>query len=288
MIPKEILKKVKLIEIQTKKMVNNIFSGEYHTHFKGQGMTFSDFREYVPGDDVRSISWPLTARTGKTYVKTYEEERELSVILAVDISGSTDFGSGKYVKGEVIVYLSALLAYATEKNKDKIGLILFSDRVEHFVPPKKGRGHLQRLLRDLLYFKPVGRKTNLSSCAAFLQGFLKKRATVFFMSDFFDQNYEQSLRFLAKKHEVIACVINDPIEENFPDLGLIEFEDSETGERVLLDTAAAYTKQKVKQNFYFQNEARDKMLKKSQVDKIVISTQGDFVQPLIAYFKRKK
>ncbi len=288
MIPKEILKKVKLIEIQTKKMVNNIFSGEYHTHFKGQGMTFSDFREYVPGDDVRSISWPLTARTGKTYVKTYEEERELSVILAVDISASTDFGSGKYVKGEVIVYLSALLAYATEQNKDKVGLILFSDRVEHFVPPKKGRGHLQRLLRDLLYFKPVSRKTNLSSTAAFLQGFLKKRATVFFMSDFFDQNYEQSLRLLAKKHEVIACVVNDPVEENFPDLGLIEFEDAETGERMLLDTTSVFTKERVKRNFYFQNEARDKMLKKSQVDKIVISTQGDFVQPLIAYFRRKK
>lgn len=288
MIPKEILKKVKLIEVQTKKMVNNIFSGEYHTHFKGQGMTFSDFREYVPGDDVRSISWPLTARTGKTFVKTFEEERELSVILAVDISASTDFGSGKYVKGEVIVYLSALLAYATEKNKDKVGLILFSDRVEHFVSPKKGRGHLQRLLRDLLYFKPVGRKTNLSSTAAFLQGYLKKRATIFFMSDFFDQNYEQSLRFLAKKHEVVACVVNDPVEENFPDLGLIEFEDSESGERMLLDTTSLFTKERVKRNYNVQNEARDKMLKKSQVDKIVISTQGDFVQPLIAYFKRKK
>lgn len=288
MIPKEILKKVKLIEIQTKKMVNNIFSGEYHTHFKGQGMTFSDFREYVPGDDVRSISWPLTARTGKTFVKTFEEERELSVILAVDISASTDFGSGKYVKGEVIVYLSALLAYATEKNKDKVGLILFSDRVEHFVPPKKGRGHLQRMLRDLLYFKPVGRKTNLSSTAAFLQGYLKKRATIFFMSDFFDQNYEQSLRFLAKKHEVVACVVNDPVEENFPDLSLIEFEDSETGERMLLDTTSMFTKERVKRNYNAQNDARDKMLKKSQVDKIVISTQGDFVQPLIAYFKRKK
>ncbi len=288
MIPKEILKKVKLIEIQTRKMVNNIFSGEYHTHFKGQGMTFSDFREYVAGDDVRAISWPLTARTGKTYIKTFEEERELSVILAVDVSASTDFGSGKYVKGEVIVYLSALLAYAAQKNKDQVGLILFSDRVEHFVPPKKGRGHLQRLLRDLLYFKPVGQKTNLSSCANFLQGFLKKRATIFVMSDFFDQSYEQSLRLLAKKHEVIACVVNDPVEENFPDLGLIEFEDAESGERVLLDTSSNFAKEKVKRNFYFQNDSRDKMLKKSQVDKIVISTQGDFVQPLISYFKRKK
>lgn len=288
MIPKEILKKVKLIEIQTKKMVNNIFAGEYHTHFKGQGMTFSDFREYVPGDDVRSISWPLTARAGKTFVKTYEEERELSVILAIDISGSTDFGSGKYIKGEVIVYLAALLAFAAEKNKDQVGLVLFSDRVEHFVPPKKGRGHLQRLLRDLLYFKPVGKKTNLSSPATFLQGFLKKRATIFFMSDFYDQSYEQNLRLLAKKHEVVACVVTDPVEENFPDLGLIDFEDAETGERILVDTASVLAKEDVKKNFYMQGDRRDKILKKSQVDKILISTQQDFVQPLIAYFRRKK
>lgn len=288
MIPKEILKKVKLIEIQTKKMVNNIFSGEYHTHFKGQGMTFSDFREYVAGDDVRSIAWPLTARTGKTFVKTYEEERELSVILAVDISGSTDFGSGKYIKGEVIVYLAALLAFAAQKNKDQVGLLLFSDRVEHFVPPKKGRGHLQRMLRDLLYLKPVGKKTNITTTTTFLQGFLKKRATIFFMSDFFDQNYEQGLRLLARKHEVIACVVSDPIEENFPDLGLIEFEDAETGEHVLLDTASAYAKSRVKQNYIAEGETRDRMLKKSQVDKIVISTQSDFVQPLIAYFRKKK
>lgn len=288
MIPKEILKKVKLIEIQTRKMVNNIFAGEYHTHFKGQGMTFSDFREYVPGDDVRSIAWPLQARTGKTFIKTYEEERELSVILAVDISGSTDFGSGKFIKGEVIVYLAALLAFAAQKNKDQVGLLLFSDRVEHFVPPKKGRGHLQRMLRDLLYMKPVGRKTNISTTASFLQGFLKKRATVFVMSDFFDQNYEASLRLLARKHEVVACVVSDPVEENFPDMGLIEFEDAETGERVLVDTASQFSKQKVKRNYNAQNDLRDRTLKKAQVDKILISTQNDIVAPLIAYFRRKK
>lgn len=288
MIPKEILQKVKLIEIQSKKMVDNIFSGEYHTHFKGQGMTFSDFREYVPGDDVRAISWPLTARTGKTFIKTFEEERELTVILAVDISQSTDLGTGRYVKGEVMVFLSALLATAAQKNKDQVGLLLFSDRVEHFIPPKKGRGHLQRMLRDLLYFKPQGKKTNIQVAASYLSGFLKKKSTLFFMSDFLDHDYEQGLRFLSKKHEVVACIVNDPIEMQLPDLGLIELEDSETGERWMIDSASAASQEELRVGFAHFSEHRDRILTKSRVDKIIISTQGDFVQPLIHYFKRRK
>jgi uncharacterized protein (DUF58 family) len=288
MIPKEVLKKVKLIEIQTRKLVNNVFSGEYHTHFKGQGMTFSDFREYVPGDDIRTISWPLTARTGKTFIKTFEEERELTVILAVDVSGSTDFGSGNNFKGEIIIYLSALLAYAAERNKDQVGLILFSDHVEHFIPPKKGRGHLQRMLRDLLYFKPKHHKTRISSCAQFLQGFLKKRATIFLMSDFMDQDFDQSLRFLAKKHEVVACVIQDPAESQIPDLGLIELQDPETGEVQLVDTSSKQFQQKMQSQFNYHSDLRDKFLKKAQIARVNVSTQGDYVQPLLEFFKRKK
>lgn len=288
MIPKEVLKKVKLIEIQTRKMVNNVFAGEYHTHFKGQGMTFSDFREYVAGDDIRTISWPLTARTGKTFIKTYEEERELTVILAVDISGSTDFGSGNNFKGEILIYLSALLAYAAERNKDQVGLVLFSDHVEHFIPPKKGRGHLQRMLRDLLYFKPKHHKTKISSCSQFLQGFLKKRATIFMMSDFMDQDYDQSLRFLAKKHEVVACVIQDPAENEIPDLGLIELQDPETGEVQVVDTSSKLFQEKMRKSFSFNNEMRDKFLKKAQIARVNISTRGDYVQPLLEFFRRKK
>ena len=288
MIPKEVLKKVKLIEIQTRKMVNNVFAGEYHTHFKGQGMTFSDFREYVAGDDVRAISWPLTARTGKTFIKTYEEERELTIILAVDISGSTDFGSGNNFKGEILIYLSALLAYAAERNKDQVGLVLFSDHVEHFIPPKKGRGHLQRMLRDLLYFKPKHHKTKISSCSQFLQGFLKKRATIFMMSDFMDQDYDQSLRFLAKKHEVVACVIQDPAENEIPDLGLIELQDPETGEVQVVDTSSKLFQEKMRKSFSFNNEMRDKFLKKAQIARVNISTRGDYVQPLLEFFRRKK
>lgn len=288
MIPKEVLKKVKLIEIQTRKLVNNVFSGEYHTHFKGQGMTFSDFREYVPGDDIRTISWPLTARTGKTFIKTFEEERELTVILAVDVSGSTDFGSGNNFKGEIIIYLSALLAYAAERNKDQVGLILFSDHVEHFIPPKKGRGHLQRMLRDLLYFKPKHHKTKIASCAHFLQGFLKKRATIFLMSDFMDQDFDQSLRFLAKKHEVVACVIQDPAESQIPDLGLIELQDPETGEVQLVDTSSKQFQQKMQSQFNYHSDLRDKFLKKAQIARVNVSTHGDYVQPLLEFFKRKK
>ncbi|MCK6599136.1 MAG: DUF58 domain-containing protein [Bdellovibrionaceae bacterium] len=288
MIPKEVIKKVKLIEIQTRKMVNNVFAGEYHTHFKGQGMTFSDFREYVPGDDIRTISWPLTARTGKTFIKTFEEERELTIILAVDVSGSTDFGTGLNFKGEIIIYLSALLAYAAERNKDQVGLVLFSDHVEHFIPPKKGRGHLQRMLRDLLYFKPKHNKTKISSCAQFLQGFLKKRATIFLMSDFLDQDYDQSLRFLAKKHEVVACVIEDPAEKNIPDLGLIELQDPETGEILLVDTASTEFQEKVRKANFYSSEQKEKNLKKAQIAKVAISTHDDYVQPLLEFFKRKK
>src|SRR5580698_8207739 len=177
MLPKEILKKVKLLEISTRKMVDNLFAGEYHTIFKGQGLTFSDFREYVPGDEIRSISWNLTAKTGRPFVKRYDEERELTMMLLVDISGSGDFGSGDYLKGEVLVQLAAVLAFTAAKNNDRVGLLLFSDRVEHYVPPKKGRGHVHRILRDLLYFKPVGRKTDLKLALDSLNGMLSKKAT---------------------------------------------------------------------------------------------------------------
>jgi uncharacterized protein (DUF58 family) len=236
-VPAEILKKVKRIEIDTRKMVNNIFAGEYHTHFKGQGMTFADFREYVAGDDVRSISWTLTARAGKPYIKTYEEERELTMILAVDVSGSLDYGSKNYFKGETLTYVAATLAFSAVKNNDQVGLLLFSNDVELYIPPKKGRAQVYRIIRELLYFKPKGTRTNLSAGLDYLRGVLKKRATVFLLSDFQDKNYEPSLRLLERKHEVIAGLVQDETEFLFPDVGVIELQDSETGEKVLVDTS---------------------------------------------------
>lgn len=287
-LPEEILKKVKLLEIKTRKMVNNIFAGEYHTHFKGQGMTFADFREYVPGDDVRTISWALTARAGKPYVKTFEEERELSLILAVDVSGSTDFGTGNFFKGEIMVHLAALLAFSAVKNNDQVGLVLFSDRIEHYVPPKKGRGHVNRLLRDLLYLKPTSSKTRISSAVEHLQGVLKKRATIFIFSDFFDENYDKPLRHLGQKHDVVACVVQDPAEQVLPNIGMVEVQDPETGEIMAIDTSnEVYRKDFIKQ-VKAQKEHRETLLRRSQVDRVDIDTHQNYADPLISFLKRRK
>lgn len=287
-LPPEVLKKVKLLEINTRKLVNNLFAGEYHTAFKGQGMTFADFREYVPGDDVRSISWPLTARTGKTYIKTFEEERELTLILAVDVSGSTDFGTGNYFKGEVMTHLAALLAFSAVKNNDQIGLLLFSDQVEHFVPPKKGRGHVQRLLRDLFYYKPKSHQTKISAGLSFIQSALKKRATIFVFSDFMDQGFEQSLRLLGRKHDVVACVVNDAAEFTLPRMGVIEVQDAETGEILTVDTSSESFRTEYESAVQKKKEQRDRLLRLSQVERIDVNSSSDYVNPLVAFFKKRK
>lgn len=284
MLPKEILKKVKLLEISTRKMVNNLFAGEYHTVFKGQGLTFADFREYVPGDDIRSISWNLTAKTGKPFVKRYEEERELTMVLAVDVSGSGLFGSQAYLKGEVLVNLAAVLAFAAQKNNDKVGLMLFSDRVEHFVLPKKGRPHVHRILRDLLYFKPVSQKTNLRQAVDELSHTIKKRATIFLLSDFLSEGFDRSLRLLAKKHDVVAVVVEDRAEKNIPQLGLVDFEDAETGEIVTVDTSSPFFRQEYLKEYKRREMLRNDLLKKSQVDAVFVDTSEGFVDPLIKFF----
>lgn len=286
-LPAEVLKKVKLLELNTRKLVNNLFAGEYHTAFKGQGMTFADFREYVPGDDVRNISWPLSARTGKTYIKTYEEEREQTLMIAVDISGSTDFGTTGFFKGEVMTYISAILAFSAVKNNDQVGLLLFSDQVEHYVPPKKGRGQVQRILRDLFYFKPKSTKTRLDPALAYLLGVLKKRATVFILSDFYDQGFDRSLRQLGRKHEVIACVVQDPGEFQIPDLGIVDFQDPETGEIQTVDTSSKHFQEQVQTNWKKRKAERDRMLLLAQIEKIDIETTEDYINPLVAFFQKR-
>lgn len=287
-VPLEILKKVKLLEIRTRKMVNNVFAGEYHTVFKGQGMTFAEFREYVPGDDVRAISWTLTARTGKTHIKKFDEERELTVILAVDVSGSTDFGSGEYFKGEVMTHLSALLAFSAIKNKDQVGLLLFSDQVEHYVPPGKGRGHVHRILRDLYYHKPQHHNTDLRAALSHLQGVLKKKATIFVISDFMAENFDQPLRQLARKHDVMALVVRDRLERELPDLGVCDFQDAETGDVVTIDTSSKEFQNLFEVEMKKRAESRDRLLRQSQVDRVEIDTSGSFVDPLIEYFRRRR
>lgn len=286
-LPNEVLKKVKLLEISTRKLVNNTFSGEYHTAFKGQGMTFADFREYVPGDDIRTISWPLTARTGKPYIKTFEEERELTLFLVVDVSGSTNFGSNEYFKGEVINHLSALLSLSAVKNNDQVGLLLVSHQVELYVPPKKGRGHVQRIFRELYYYKPQSQKTQLASAFTFLQGILKKRATVFILSDFVDQGFETSLKLLGKKHDVVACIVEDPLEKKAPQIGIVDIQDAETGEILTIDTDSKEFQNIYQTEYTKMAQERAQKLRKSQVDSIDLTVSPDFVDPLIRFFKRR-
>ncbi len=287
-LPDEILKKVKLLEISTRKLVNNQFAGEYHTMFKGQGMTFSDFREYVPGDDVRTISWALTARAGKPYIKKFDEERELTLILAVDVSGSSDFGTGPYFKGEAMTHLAALLAFSAIKNKDQVGLLLFSDQVEHFVPAAKGRGHVHRILRDLFYFKPKSRRTRLSAGLDYLQGILKKRSAVFVISDFMDEQFDQSLRLLGRKHDVTALVVQDRAEMELPDLGVVELQDAETGELVTVDTSSQAFRSEFSLQLKTRREKREKLLKQSQVARVDLTSSENYVDPLIQFFKTRK
>lgn len=287
-IPAEIVKKVKLLELNTRKLVNSTFAGQYHSAFKGQGMTFSDFREYVPGDDVRAISWNLTARTGKTYIKKYEEERELTLILAVDVSGSMGFGSKNYLKGEVITNLAALLGFAAAKNNDNVGLLLFTDQVEHFVPPKKGRGHIQRLLRDLYYHQPKTQNTKISEAVDYLSGILKKRATIFLMSDFMsDEPFGQILKRLSRKHELISVVVSDPAESTIPNLGLIDYFDPETEEVLTLDTSSQSFRKLVFDHVKKNKEFRDAEFRKAQIDRIDIPNDENYVDPLLSYFRRR-
>ncbi len=287
-VPAEILKKVKRIEIDTKKLVNNIFSGEYHTKFKGQGMTFSDFREYVAGDDVRSISWALMARAGKPYIKTYEEERELTLMLMVDVSGSQFFGSKNFFKSETVAMVAATIAFSATKNNDQVGLVLFSDEVELYIPPKKGKGHVHRILREILYFKPKSSKTNMSNALNFIRGVLKKRSTIFLLSDFQDQNYDEALKYLEKKHEVIAGLIQDEAEFNFPNVGLIDLQDAETGETVLVDTSSPVFQAEMKAKFQNEFNRFSHKLKKTGVDSFTFQADDNYHKSLLAFFKRRK
>lgn len=287
-VSKEILKQVKMIEIQTRRLVNNLMAGEYHTMFRGRGMTFAEFREYVPGDDVRSISWNVTARQGKPFIKKYDEERELTLMLAVDISGSGDIGSRNMIKGEIMAMLAAVLGFSAQKNNDQVGLILFSDRVEHFVPPKKGRAHILRILRDMLSFSARGRGTNISVATDYIAGILKKKASVFILSDFMSTDFQASLRSLGRKHDCIAVVIQDQFDLKPPKLGLVDFEDAETGEIVTVDTSSHQFQDVYAKNIRAMKVKRDLELKRAQVDSIEVPVGPKYYEPLVKYFGSRR
>lgn len=285
MIPKEILKKIRRIEIRTSRLVNDLFGGEYESVFKGQGIEFADVREYVPGDDIRTIDWNVTARSQHPFVKKFVEERELTVLFVVDMSGSQYFGSGEKLKSEVAAEITALLAFSAVKNHDKTGLLICTDEVEKYVPVKKGRNHVLRVVREILYYQPRRKKTRLAAALEYLHSILTRTAVIFLISDFLDEGYEKSLKVLSRKHDVIAIHLRDRRELDFPAAGLIELEDGETGERILIDSSVARLREHFSRTAQHREEQMDKLMKSLRMDKINVAAEGSYVEPLMRFFR---
>ncbi len=287
MIPKEILKKVRRLEITTRSLVNDVFSGEYHSVFKGRGMAFSEVREYQIGDDIRTIDWNVTARTGHPFVKVFEEERELTVMLMVDASSSGEFGTFERMKGEIAVEICALLAFSAIKNNDKVGLIIFTDKVEKFVPPRKGKAHVLRVLRELLYFKPEDKQTDIAAALEYLTRVIRRRSVVFLVSDYISDSYERALRIANKKHDIVGIHIVDPRELELPRIGYIELEDAETGEQILLNTSDREVSRLFVHKTSEALTRRDRLFKRMDVDSIVIHTDEPYIEPLMRFFRMR-
>ncbi len=284
----EVLQKVRRIEIKTRGIVNEVFSGEYHSVFKGRGMEFSEVREYTYGDDIRTIDWNVTARAGAPFVKVFEEERELTVMLLVDVSSSGEFGTVDKSKLEVAIELCAVLAFSAIKNNDKVGLIIFTDQIEKFVPPKKGKQHVLRVLRELFYFKPKARKTDIGSALEYLTRVVRKRSIVFLVSDFISAGFDKALKVVNKKHDLIALTVTDPREKEFPDVGLIELEDAETGETIMVDSSNIQLMNMFSSETQKQIDKREKMFKMMSVDYINISTDKSYIDPIVKFFRMRE
>lgn len=283
----ELLKKVRRIEIKTRGLSRHIFAGEYHSAFKGRGIAFSEVREYQYGDDIRSIDWNVTARFNHPYVKVYEEERELTVMLLIDVSGSGSFGTAVGFKRDLMTEVAAVLAFSAIYNNDKIGVIFFSDEVEKFIPPQKGRKHILRIIRELLDFTPESRKTSLREPLRFLTNALKKRCTAFIISDFIVPDFEEALRIASNKHDIVALKVSDPLEKAIPDVGLIKIADSETGSEKWIDTSSAFTRRAYEEWWKNHLETIRGIFKRCGVDNTELSTRGDYVRPLIQLFESR-
>ena len=284
---KEIIKKVRKIEIKTRRLSDHIFSGEYHSSFKGRGMTFSEVRKYEYGDDIRAIDWNVTAKLNEPHIKVFEEERELTMMLMVDVSSSGLFGTENQLKKDMITEISATLSFSAMQNNDKVGLILFSDDIELFIPPKKGKGHILRIIRELIEFKPKSNKTNIGEALEYLSRVLKKKAIVFLISDFLDTNYKDSLKISAKRHDLTGIRIFDKNEQELPNIGIVNMKEAETGELFTIDTSSKKLKEIYKQKYleyikYFENS-----FKKSSAGYLKNSTSQDYVISLLSYFKKR-
>lgn len=287
LIPREILKKVKQIEISTRSIVNEVFSGEYHSVFKGRGMEFAEVREYQMGDDVRTIDWNVSARMGHPYVKVFDEERELTVMFLVDVSSSGNFGTAFQLKREIAAELAAVLAFSAIKNNDKVGLIVFSDKIEKFIPPRKGKKHVLRVIREILFYKPQDSRTDMNIALEYLSRIVKRKSTVFLISDFLTEDFEKSLQVANKKHDIVALSITDPREVSLPDIGMVELEDAETGEAIIVDTGS----DQIRNTFYAKTSAHQQSLKSLfrsiGVDHINILTDRSYTKPITRFFRMR-
>ena len=284
---KELLKKVRKIEIKTKGLSTQVFSGEYHSAFKGRGMAFSEVREYQPGDEIRTIDWNVTARFNHPYVKVFHEERELTVMLLVDISKSEFFGSSEASKRDIIAEVCAVVAFSATQNNDKIGLLLFSEEVELYVPPKKGKKHILRIIRELIEFEPKGKGTNIEGALKYFNNMIKKRSIAFIVSDFIDSNYEDALKVANKKHDLVGLRIFDPREKELPDVGLIQMEDKETGAKKWVNTSNSKVRMRYKANGIRRDKNTQDIFRRSGVDFASIATNRPYIVPLMNLFKQR-
>lgn len=282
----ELIKRVRRIEIKARK-TQNLFAGEYHSAFKGKGMSFSEVREYQFGDDIRNIDWNVTARFNHPYIKVFEEERELTVILMVDVSGSREFGSRDLTKKNLITEISAVLSFSAINNNDKIGVIMFSDKIEKFISPKKGRQHILRVISELINFKPENRGTNLAEALRYLTNTIKKRATVFLLSDFIDTDYEDALKIASRKHDLIALNIVDERESELPPIGMVRMRDAETGNMTWVNTNSKKVRNSYRDNYKKRVSAVWQLFKKHGVDSATIATDEDYIKPLMDLFKKR-
>ena len=283
----ELIKKVRKIEIKTRGLSNNIFAGEYHSAFKGRGMTFAEVREYQYGDDIRSIDWNVTARFGHPYIKVFEEERELTVVLMIDVSASREFGSASQLKKDIFTEVAATLAFSTIQNNDKIGVIFFSDKIEKFIPPKKGRKHVLHIIRELIDFKPESNKTDIAGVLRYFTNAIKKSCTAFIISDFIDDNFQKELNIASQKHDVVALQVYDLRETELPNVGLVKLKDAESGERIWVDTSDKRLRTTYKHAWGEGQLALQKTFTKSGVDLVSMSTSDDYVKALMKLFKMR-
>ncbi|MDD5508482.1 MAG: DUF58 domain-containing protein [Bacteroidales bacterium] len=284
----DILKRVRKIEIKTRGLSNQLFSGHYHSVFKGRGMAFTEVREYQYGDDIRSIDWNVTARLNHPYIKIFEEERELTVVLVVDVSGSNEFGTQKQFKEETITEIAAVLAFSAIHNNDKVGIIFFSDRVEKFIPPKKGTIHILRIIRELIDFKPQSRKTNISEALRYLTHAIKKRSIVFLLTDFMDEGFENAMKIANKKHDMVCIKIFDPRETTLPGIGMIRARDAETGKTGWIDTGNPITRSRYSTWYREKEQHLNGFFQRNGIDHVIVRTGEDYVKPLINLFKQRE